>query len=190
MHVPAWPVLPDSTLAPAAVLEKFRVRALAGLGCGCSETDDTGTCLDPDPCEAPPLSAGCPGSPGCPGYIDPNLNAAIQAAIPSQPDTTVQTSSGTVASGYTIPSQSSAQWAAVAAALVKGGLTLAQIQSIQPGTVVSANGAILRQATGLAVPVTTSNTNLGLTASGSSGLIIGAVVLLAAVVMMSGRRGK
>ena len=71
---------------------------------------------------------------------------------------------------------------------MKGGLSLAQIQAIQPGTVVSANGAILRQATGLPVPVTTSNTNLGLSASGSSGILIAAAVGLAVVVMMSGRR--
>jgi hypothetical protein len=188
MHIPAWPVLPDSTLAPGAVLQKFRVSSLAGLGCGCSQTDDTGTCLDPDPCPPPPSSAGCPGSPGCPGYIDPNVNAAIQAAIPTQPDTTVQTSSGTVVAGYTVPSQSSTAWANVAAALVKGGMTLAQIQSIQPGTVVSANGAILRQSPGFSVPVTSSTTNLGLSASGSSGLLIAAAVGLAVVVMMSGRR--
>jgi hypothetical protein len=45
---------------------------LGGLGCGCSQTDDTGTCLDPDPCDGPmdsPPLVDCPGSPGCPGYI-------------------------------------------------------------------------------------------------------------------------
>ncbi len=32
-----------------------------------------------------PLTGGpCPGSPGCPGYVDPNVNAAIQAAIAQQ----------------------------------------------------------------------------------------------------------
>ena len=44
-------------------------------------------------------------------------------------------------------------YTAAIAALAKAGLTLAKISSIQPGTVVSANGAILRQSTGLAVPV-------------------------------------
>src|SRR5271166_4561043 len=172
MHVPAWSVLPDSTLAPPEVLAKFSSAAMAGLrglGCGCSETDDTGTCLDPEACASAPLTAGCPGSPGCPGYVDPSVNTAIQAALPATPDTTVATSTGALAPGYTIPNQSSAAWANVAAALVKGGMTLAQIQSIQPGTVVSANGAILRQATGLAVPVPgATNLGLGLSTTGSS----------------------
>src|SRR5271166_5916875 len=57
--------------------------------------------------------------------------------------------------GYVAPSVNSTQWAAFATALAKGGMTLAQINAIQPGTVVSANGAILRQSTGFAVPGTT-----------------------------------
>jgi hypothetical protein len=27
------------------------------------------------------MGLNCPGDPGCPGYIDPNINAAIQAAL-------------------------------------------------------------------------------------------------------------
>jgi hypothetical protein len=111
------------------------------------------------------------------GY-DPTTGLAV---------TTVPTSSGASATGYVAPSQSSAQWAAFAAALAKGGMTLAEINAIQPGTVVGANGQILRQATGLPVPVGT-----GLTAalgSSSSMLLIGGVVVVALLfAMMSGSR--
>jgi hypothetical protein len=181
MHVPAWPVLPDSTLAPDAVLQKFRVRSLAGLGCGCSETDDTGTCLDPDPCEGPaPLTAGCPGSPGCPGYVDPNLNLDIQNTLAQLPTTTVGTQKG-----YVMPSQNSAAWANAIAQFAKAGMSLAQLNMIQPGTVLSANGAILRQAPGLPVPVVSGN--LGVNANTGGSMLILAGVGLIAVMMLSRR---
>jgi hypothetical protein len=64
-------------------------------------------------------------------------------------------------------SQSSANWAAFAAALAKGGMTLAEINAIQPGTVVGANGQILRQSAGYAVPVGGVTASLG---SGSTTL--------------------
>src|SRR5271166_5181422 len=183
MHIPAWSVLPDSTLAPPEVLAKFSSAAMAGLrglgaqvcdesGCYDDGTTDTGNTVvtlpypagNPAP-STPPLGTGpCTCTFGfescCPGA------SSFAAATP---DTTVATSTGALAPGYTIPNQSSAAWANVAAALVKGGMTLAQIQSIQPGTVVSANGAILRQATGLAVPVPgATNLGLGLSTTGSS----------------------
>jgi hypothetical protein len=68
--------------------------------------------------------------------------------------------------GYSAPSRDSGQWAAFASNLAKMGFTLAQINSIQPGTVVSANGAILRQNPGYAVPAGgTISANLGSTSS-------------------------
>jgi hypothetical protein len=63
-------------------------------------------------------------------------------------------------------------------------MTLAQINAIQPGTVVSPNGAILRQATGLPVPNSTSNLNLGVSGLNTNTLMVfglGALVLLLAV---------
>ncbi len=57
------------------------------------------------------------------------------------------------AGSYTAPSQNSSQWALFATNLAKMGFTLAQINAIQPGTVVSANGAILRQNPGYSVPI-------------------------------------
>jgi hypothetical protein len=64
-------------------------------------------------------------------------------------------------------------------------MTLAEINAIQPGTVVSANGSILRQATGLPVPVGT-----GITAalgSSSTMLLLGGVALVVVVMLMSGK---
>ena len=184
MHVPAWPVLPDSTLAPAAVLEKFRVRALAGLGDPCFPGDPD---YDPTICAAP---TPIPTSPSTTGSADlcslyPAMCQGSASVTPASPDATVTSSTGAIQTGYTIPSQSSTAWANVAAALIKGGMTLAQIQSIQPGTVVSANGAILRQSTGLPVPVTNVSGNLGVSASPGAGLAIAAVAGLIALVVIS-----
>lgn len=90
--------------------------------------------------------------------VDPNTGLTTQTfTVPGAAPVT-----GTVA-----PSQSSAQWAAFSTAALKDGLTLAEINSIQPGTVVGANGSILRQATGLPVPVGNS-LSTSLTAAGIS----------------------
>jgi hypothetical protein len=94
-------------------------------------------------------------------------------------------------SGYTAPAQNSAQWASFATQLMKSGMTLAEINAIQPGTVVSANGAILRQSTGYAVPAgsaaSTLATSLG--TMSSSTLMIGALVI-GAILLMSMKGGR
>ena len=91
--------------------------------------------------------------------------------------------------GYTAPNQNSAQWASFATQLMKSGMTLAEINAIQPGTVVSANGAILRQSTGLPVPVgNTSSFTTALGTMSSSTLMIGAVLIGAVLLMSKGGR--
>ena len=111
------------------------------------------------------------------------------------PDGTYATASGGCASGaapvsgYTAPAQNSAQWASFATQLMKSGMTLAEINAIQPGTVVSANGAILRQSTGLPVPVGgTSTFTTALGTMSSSTLMIGALVIGAILFMSKGGR--
>ena len=89
-------------------------------------------------------------------------------------------------SGAVVPSQSSSQWPAAIAALTKAGLTLAEINAIQPGTVVGSNGQILRQATGYAVPVGTSVSLTG--GSGGTLLMIGALAIGLVLVMSMGRK--
>ena len=101
------------------------------------------------------------------GYYSPDGGATI-IALP--------------AGAAVAPAQSSANWAAFATAMGKAGMTLAQINAIQPGTVVSANGAILRQSTGLAVPVGGVTATLG--ANSSTVLLIGGAVAAFVVIMM------
>lgn len=85
---------------------------------------------------------------------------------------------------YQAPSQNSAQWATFSTNLAKMGFTLAEINSIQPGTVVGANGSILRQSTGLPVPVGGASSLTTAFGGGNSILYIGLAVI--AVVAFSG----
>jgi len=81
-------------------------------------------------------------------------SSGITPPVDSTTWTTLPSGATYVPSGASVaPAQNSAQWASFASNMLKSGLTLAEINSIQPGTVVSANGAILRQSTGYAVPV-------------------------------------
>ena len=90
------------------------------------------------------------------------------------------------ATPLTAPSQSNgAAWANFATALGKAGMTLAEINAIQPGTVVSANGAILRQSTGLAVPVG-SGVTAAFGSSGSTVLLLGGLAV-AAILLFKGK---
>lgn len=54
-------------------------------------------------------------------------------------------------SGFTVPPQNTAAFAALAAQLVKGGFTLAELNAMQPGTVINPSGQIIRQSPGYAV---------------------------------------
>lgn len=108
------------------------------------------------------------------GYYSPDGGLTI-IALPSN--------------SITVPSQSSASWPAAVAAMTKAGMTLAEINTIQPGTVVGANGQILRQAAGY--PVSSSGGTSFTAALGSSGsvLLIGGLVIAAlAFVMLSNKR--
>ena len=86
------------------------------------------------------------------------------------------------AGAITVPSQSSASWANAVTALAKAGLTLAEINAIQPGTVVGANGQILRQSTGYPV-----GTSASISTSGSS-LLLYAGLGLVAVLLIGGMK--
>jgi hypothetical protein len=129
----------------------------------------------------------------------PDLTGSVAPAVPYVDDTSWLSSlftttpvdtgagSGFPQGSVVAPAQSSANWAGFATALAKSGMTLAQINAIQPGTVVSANGQILRQATGIAVPG-----SAGITASlGSSTstvlLLGGAALFLIFMFMGKGR---
>jgi len=83
------------------------------------------------------------------------------------------------------PSPTSTNWAAFATALAKSGMTLAEINAIQPGTVVGANGQILRQATGLPVPVAGGSVTAALGSNSSLLLFGGLAVVVVLMLAMS-----
>jgi len=89
------------------------------------------------------------------------------------------------ANTITAPSQNSAQWASFATSLASMGFKLAEINAIQPGTVVSANGAILRQTPGYSVGSPTLSANLGMS---TTTLVVGGLALVAVLFMFSGRK--
>ncbi len=92
------------------------------------------------------------------------------------------------AGSVTAPAQNSAQWAQFATAALKSGLTLAEINAIQPGTVVGPNGQILRQNPGYAVGTPTGALNLGSGIS-TSMLMLGGLALVA-ILFMSSKGGR
>jgi hypothetical protein len=153
-------------------LHNYGLRGGMGAPGDCIETDPyDGTCLAYEPM---PTGGACPGSPGCPGYV-----------APVSPDYRY-TGPPPVAPTLVAPSQSSAQWASFATQLMKNGFTLAEINAIQPGTVVGPGGQILRQATGLPVPVGNPLTTAFGTPS-SSTLLMGGLAL-AGVLLFTGMK--
>ena len=160
-----------STAAPttASTLTYAQLLAAGNPACTCVN----GTCAESgNSCSSPlPTSSFCPDG----TYATASGGCA---------------SGGAPVSGYTAPAQNSTQWASFATQMMKAGMTLAEINAIQPGTVVSANGAILRQSTGLPVPVggtSTLTTAIG-TMSGST-LMIGALIV-GAILFMSMKGGR
>lgn len=108
--------------------------------------------------------------------------------IPSQYDyVTADTGTPYTGSYAVAPSQNSAQWASFASSLAKMGFDLARINAIQPGTVVAANGAILRQNPGYAVGSPTSSLNLG---TGGGNLLLYGGLAFGALLLVSSMKGK
>ena len=96
MIMPAYTTLPESMLAPSQIADKFNVQTFAGLGalgCDCSQTDDGGDCLDPDPCSTGSTDTGTSTSTGSPvlcagvlypaGSVCPDSAAAGSTGIPA-----------------------------------------------------------------------------------------------------------
>jgi len=149
--------------------------------------DETGAWYDDGTPAMPDVNPPSDFGPLCPpGMIQTSPTSCASVGGTSTPP--FFDSSGSPYSGpvYTAPSQNSAQWATFAAQLAKSGLTLAEINSIQPGTVVSANGAILRQNPGYAVPVGSS---LSLTGGSSSSILYIAAFGIAALLLASMFKG-
>ncbi len=110
--------------------------------------------------------------------------------IPPGGGTFIDQNTGKPYSGpaYTVPAQGTAQWASLANVLVKGGFDLAKLNAIQPGTVLSANGQILRQNPGYAVGSPTGALNVG--AGGSNLLLYGGLAVLGLLAISSMKGGR
>ena len=153
----------DDEAPPVSALGEYHPRR--GLGDDSSDWSDTGAVAGSTPIDLGVLPGGTmtvnapsdgvltegsysSGAVIPSGYYSPDGGATI-VALPT--GAAVAPASGT----------SNAQWAAAIASMTKAGMTLAEINAIKPGTVVSANGAILRQSTGYAVPVGGVTASLG-----------------------------
>jgi hypothetical protein len=95
--------------------------------------------------------------------------------------------------GAVVPAQNTAAYANLAAQLVKGGFTLADLNAMQPGTVINPNGQIIRQSAGYAVttggPVVGSTSLLG-SSSGSSVLMLAGLGIAALLLFSSMKGGR
>jgi hypothetical protein len=165
-------------------------------GMGTVVCDETGSCYDDGTTAAGGVTltpVGCTCVNGT--CVEDGNSCSSGPAVAPQwvcPDGSLPPASGVCPSGsqtqgYTAPAQNSAQWASFATQLMKSGMTLAEINAIQPGTVVAANGAILRQSTGYAVPVGSSVSTTLSSMSSSTLLMIGGLALVA-VLFMGGKR--
>ncbi len=191
-----------SPVADAGVLPRFKgLHQYQWRGMGdsvCVAYDDNGDCTDYEDSSTfqaatLPLAPTYTATSGedCAFGVDSSGNclaassAQQVAAANALANPSLAAPAGYPSGSMTAPSQSSAAWANFATAALKSGLTLAEINSIQPGTVVGANGQILRQSTGLAVPV-----GSGVTAAfGSSGstMLLLAGLGIAAILFFKGK---
>lgn len=147
-------------------LHAYRARGLRGYrrGMGDGVDPETGESYGTDAGSSTTYVDYTSGFPASPNYSDATTGAVYSGPV------------------YTAPAQNSAAYATFASNLVKAGLTLAEINSIQPGTVVSANGAILRQNPGYAVGSAAGTLNLG---SGSSSLLMVGGLVIAGLFALS-----
>lgn len=175
MIMPSFTTLPESMLDGSGIAQKFGTQSLAGLrglrgiyqgeglsglGCGCSEFDDSGNCLDPDPCvtgttdtggSSTPIVSDCAYGgtyPNCDPAPSTTVNTAQAAAtFCSQNGLTYNTSTqlcNTPPAGTTLTSQ---QQAALNQQLANSGTQLAKILAAgATGVTVLPNGTIVGSA--------------------------------------------
>jgi len=104
------------------------------------------------------------------------------------PTPTVQQTLAANPGSTVVPSQNNAAaWAAFSQAALKDGFTLAAINSMPAGTVISPNGQIIRQATGLAVPVGNTTGILSTSGLSSSTILMFGGLALVGLIFMGGR---
>lgn len=178
MIMPSFTTLPESMLGASDIQDKFNVANFAGLGflrgmgCGCSEIDDSGNCLDPDPCSTPVTTPVFDASDCAYGGTYPNCNPAPASltsgtsSCPSgqsvDPATGLCASPGSTVAAYcasqglpynsgtglcTVPAGTTltqAQQAALDQQIAKGGSQLANIIAAgATGATILPNGTVI-----------------------------------------------
>lgn len=218
MIMPSYTTLPESMLGAPGIYEKFSSQSFAGLqylpsyqqlaqlrglGCGCSEVDDSGNCMDPDPCETSspivtggdntilPVTAGGPTLPqgptdsGCGAgqQIDPATGVCTGIGNTVQSFCTQQGLAYNSSTGLCVTSTggplSTSQQLALDQSIVNAGSQLSRIIAAgATGTTVLPNGTVIS-------PGATTAGVLGAAGSGT-------VLLLVAVAfgLMALRSGK
>lgn len=168
-------------------LHDYRVQTRRHRGLGAVVCDDSG-CYDDQTGE---VLSGSPSGLDNSSFstdLSGNTTCADGSVVPSGVacPNQWQTSTGSAYSGptYTTPAQSSSQWASFAAAMGKAGMSLASINALKPGMVISPNGTMLYQNPGYAVGTPTSSLNLA--GMSTTTLLVGGL-LLVGVFMMMGR---
>jgi len=198
--VSAWPVLPGDMLRPIDIVNKFRSRSLAGLG-----QDDTGVTEAPlsstDLSSTAQLFASGDTMIMPDGSIVPITSSDTQVIGSSQTNLlpygyntlTVPAGVSATPSGTVNTSASDAATMAFVSQLLKQGMSLAQIATLQPGTVIQTGpggtSTILRQSTAGQTPVPVSLVGGAVTASANQGasMAIIAVVAVLGVMLLSRR---
>lgn len=175
MHVPAWPVLPSSTLAQNEIAEKFNVPSLMGIGSFCDDYPDecgqVGPETDPNSTTLPYfIETGAQGWPSTP------TGTAVN--VPTNRGTVTYINQGT---------QQQPNYMPVFGAAVAGAIDIAKLLTIQQGTVQS-GGNTLRQNPGLPVPTPNTTTGVKLTTNSSSTILIAAAVGIGFLFLM--QQGK
>jgi len=149
--------------------------SLSGLGCDCSEIDNDGNCLDPDPCSS--STGATTGTLTLPGFSTlPIVQTPTQAGETVVPSATPTSPTAVASTGMT------AQQYALYSQILNNAGTLGKELAITPGTVVTPQGAVSQQNPGYPIGGTGFSSVLGGVSSSSimplALLAIGAIVIL------------
>jgi hypothetical protein len=201
MLTPVPATLPDSNLSPSDIMAKFSPQSLAGLGCGPYGMGGLGDDDDSDLVDLlNQLPTGSSGGDASTTVDIPNLipvgtfdsgsaSGNYLASIGINPANVSVGSNGTVTvSGPTTSSGLSAQQqASLIQSLISGGVNLAELGLVQPGTTLTAGG-ITRQNPG----ATTQGTPLtgGVITSGNSGLLMIGLLAIGGIALFAFSRNR
>lgn len=202
--VPALPVLPADMLRPVDIVNKFRPRSLAGLGYEGETLQDWGIYPDPETGLTDPNALYPTGSVGdqyntcmAAGGASGDCASAVLATNPSAgdfwPTLTIPSTVSATASGRVNTSASDAATQAFVSQLLKQGFSLAQIATLQPGTVIQqgpgGTSTVLRQSAPgqTAVPVTLFGGGVSAAANQGASFAIVAAIAVGAFMLMNRR---